>query len=188
MPSFFEYLRNITYYLIFASVVGIFAPAGKYKKFVSLVLGFVLLVLMLQPLAGLGREIPITEWFTGVILGETAQVDAETSFTQWRDSYLSEAFEAQLEAQLRQLLINDGFTVHSAEFTYSNDFSQITSVHVNVSRTETPQRVPFIRIQPVRVGQSTSEPECPTTSAAKTLISQFYNLPEANIYVSVTSN
>jgi len=185
MPAFFEYLRNITYYLMFATVAGILAPAGKYRKFISLVLGFVLLVLMLRPLAGIGNEISVTEWFTGIIPNNEAQQNWETSYAHWRDTYLREVFEAQLEAQLTTLLENDGFTVHSADFDYSDDFSRITEVRVSVSREEQPQRVPFIRIQPVQIGQYQKPEENPTATAAKNLISQFYNLPTEHIHVNV---
>jgi len=192
MPAFFEYLRNITYYLMFATVAGLITPAGKYKKFVSLVLGFILLVLMLRPLAGLAQsgEAPITQWFTGLI-PITEQTDSETSYTRWRDTYLREAFEAQLEAQLTALLVGAGFAVHRAEIEYSDDFSRITQVRVDVSREEVTQRRPFIRIQPVqpiRIGETQEEeqPDCPTAIAAKNLISEFYNLPPTHIHVNVT--
>ena len=61
MPAFFAYLRNITYYLMFATVAGMVAPAGKYRKFVSLVMGFILLAIMLAPLARWSGEVPITD-------------------------------------------------------------------------------------------------------------------------------
>ncbi|MCL2387927.1 MAG: stage III sporulation protein AF [Defluviitaleaceae bacterium] len=194
MPEFFEYLRNITYYLIFATVVGIFAPAGKYRKFVSMVLGFVLLLLMIQPVAWImrGSNVPVTQWFAGSLgmpLGEDfASLEAAGG---WWDDQLRAAFEEQLESQLSRMLSGAGFTLHSADFGYSYDFSQVTSVRVSVSRNQ-PQaeRIPFIRIQspsipPIRIGES-EEPVCPDALAVKTLISDFYNLPQSHIYVNVT--
>ena len=197
MPAFFEYLRNITYYLMFATVVGAFAPAGKYRKFVSLVLGFILLLLMIQPLAVVfgGRNIPVTEWFAGAIpipIGEAhGTSNAESSYIHWRDTYLRTAFETQLESQLTQLLHREGFAVHSAAFGYSDDFSTLESVRVSVSVREVEQHTPFIRIvppqiSPIQIGQPQPSETCETTSAVKTLISQFYNLPKSNIYVTVT--
>ncbi|MCL2215944.1 MAG: stage III sporulation protein AF [Defluviitaleaceae bacterium] len=190
MLAFFEYLRNITYYLMFATVAGMVAPSGKYRKFVSLVLGFVLLLLMLRPLVRFGNELEISDWFTGIIPGnEMAQGDWQAAHTDWQNTYLREVFEAQLEAQLTNLLENDGFTVHWAEIDYTDDFSQITGVRVSVSREEQAVRVPFIRIQPVQIGQPESEQDagdCPTATAAKKLISEFYNLPTAHIHVNVT--
>jgi hypothetical protein len=190
MPAFFEYLRNITYYLMFATVVGVFAPTGKYKKFVNLVLGFVLVLLMVQPIGGLlrGGDVPVTEWFVGM-----PQTDDTESLmhVSWWDDYLRGAFEEQLEMQLERLLADNGFSLVSAMFEYSDCFSQITSVRVSVRhRPREETRVPFIRIEspsvsPIQIGAAAEEPACPYTTAIKTLISGFYNLSTTHIHVNI---
>jgi len=187
MPAFFEYLRNITYYLLFAALVGLVAPTGKYKKFVSLVMGLIMLVLLLAPVRSIvGRQIPVTEWFTGIIPQQaysTASVD--DTYALWRDTYLASAFRAQLRAQLEGLLSRNNITVHEANFEYTGDFSRITSVSVSVSRDqETNRRVPFIRIEPVQI-QREEAPEDPLINEVKNLIAGFYNLPGSHIHVEV---
>jgi len=170
---------------MFVTVVGMLAPAGKYKKFVSLVMGFTLISVMIAPLARFGRELPVTEWFTGLGIHEEANI-AETSYAQWRDTYLRDAFEAQLSRQLTGLLEQNGFTVYSAAFAYTGDFMRLTNVRVEVAaREEEPQRVPFIRIQPVRISYQLESETCQTAITVKNLISQFYNLPQEHIYVTV---
>jgi len=171
---------------MFATVLGMFAPVGKYKKFVSLVMGFVLLAVMLQPIARFGGgEIPITDWFHGIFPEATADDDWERTYIRWRDAYLRDAFEEQLTIQLTGLLNQNSFEVHSAEFTYDSDFSRITGVWVSVSRTEEEsRRVPFIRIEPIQPRQADSS-TCPIAQEVKSLISQFYNLSENHIHVTV---
>ncbi|MCL2578080.1 MAG: stage III sporulation protein AF [Defluviitaleaceae bacterium] len=197
MPAFFEYIGNITYYLLFAAVAGIFAPAGKYRKFVSLVLGFVLLLLMIQPLAGLlgGRDIPITQWFAGNVPVQIVNDDLDSAYAEWWDNHLRDSFETQLEAQITRLLNANDFAVHSAEFSYSPDFGAITDVRITVSAEKLSQsnetgRVPLIRIQPpeispIRIGDASPAENCPHTETVKNLISEFYNLPTSHIYVEV---
>ena len=202
MFVFFEYLRNITYYLIFATVAGMLAPAGKYKKFVTLVLGFMLLALMLQPVALFIRTTPENQWFPAVLpvghappFPEFAE-NADAAHDHWRDNYLRQAFEAQLEIQLSTMLSLHGFIVYDSQFTYTLDFSQLTAIHVTLSYAalQEPTRVPFIRIQPVQPvriitpfsqAEADLEEICEITKNAKNLISQFYNLPIAHIYVEV---
>ncbi|MCL2048618.1 MAG: stage III sporulation protein AF [Defluviitaleaceae bacterium] len=192
MPAFFEYLRNITYYLMFATVIGIFAPMGKYRKFVSLVLGFVLLLMMIQPLAVVlkTQDIPVTQWFANFSPAGSFSGEA-----LW-DDHLRGAFEAQLEAQLTQLLNANGFVVHASSFGYSDDFAKLTYVNVDVSAEEFPsnERVPFIRIEPpqirpIIIGTPHAE-QAETNEAAeavKSLISQYYNLPVTHIHVTMTN-
>ena len=184
MLAFFDYLRNITYYLMFATVVGMIAPSGKYRKFVSLVMGFILLAVMLAPLARFGGgDIPITEWFSEILTAQ-GEADPGRAYTQWRNTYLREAFETQLRTQLINLLTQNGFTVYSSDFSYTEDFSRITSVRVTVSRqAEENRRVPFIRIEPVQINEDNTT--CPIATDAKNLISEFYTLPVPHIHVTV---
>jgi len=188
MFAFFPYLRNITYYLIVAVVVGMLAPAGKYKKFVSLVIGFILLAVMIAPLARFVPQLPATDWFAGLSAlpfeGESG-TNWEGQYNHWRNTYLRQAFEQQLTMQLEILLTQEGFAVHDLSFTFPECFSRLYSVAATVSREETPARVPFIRIQPVQITPTEPAQDCATATAAKNLISQFYNLPLAHISVVV---
>jgi len=188
MPAFFEYLRNITYYLLFAALVGLIAPTGKYKKFVSLVMGLIMLVLLLQPVRDIvGRQIPVNEWFAGIIPQPAYSfASADDAYATWRDTYLAAAFNAQLTAQLEGLLERDGITMHSAAFEYTPDFSRITSISVQVSRQqEETRRVPFIRIEPIQIRPQDDPPEDPLINEVKNLIAGFYNLPGSHIYVEL---
>ena len=180
-----QYLRNITYFLMVATVVGMVAPGGKYKKFVSLVMGFILLSVMIAPLANFRGQVPVTNWFGGMLPAMATEAELESSYSNWRATYLAQAFQDQLAIQLENLLEQNGFTVHHLSFTFPQDFTRLTSVTAVVSRPETPQRVPFIRIQPVQIGGQQPEEDCPTSLAAKNLISEFYNLPMEHIYVTV---
>jgi len=171
---------------MFATVVGMLAPPGKYKKFVSLIMGFVLLAVMIQPLARFASAMPLTDWFHGLAPDMGTTEGWDSSYEEWRNTYLSRAFHSQLIAQLTHVLQQNNFTVHNADVTFQSDFSAITGVQVTVSeRPAEPQRVPFIRIQPVQVGPQPEEPPCPTSEAVKKIISQFYNLPEQHIFVTV---
>jgi len=185
MSAFFDYLRNISYYLLFAALVGLVVPSGKYKKYVSLVMGLILLVLMLQPIRHFfGTEIPVTQWFNEIIQ-PTGQTNNDSHYTNWRDIYLASAFEGQLNTQVEGLLSRNNITLHGAAFTFTQDFSRITSVSIQVSREETPPgRVPFIRIEPVQITQD-APTEDPLTDEVKNLIAGFYNLPLTHIHVKI---
>ncbi|MCL1844276.1 MAG: stage III sporulation protein AF [Defluviitaleaceae bacterium] len=205
--EFFLYFRHITYYLMFATIAGMIAPAGKYRKMVSLVLGLVLVFLLVQPLATLfsGRDVPVTQWFNAAQLdgaganfqrtGDINGISGDVFYAAWWDEYFADAFEAQLNAQVSRLLAANNFSLGTAEFEYSDCFGTLTSVRITASRAENPHgRVPFIQIKPPQIspiqigsgdGQNTAPETCPDVSAVKTLISQFYNLPETHIHVEI---
>jgi hypothetical protein len=188
MPAFFGYIANITYYLLFAAVVNMVAPSGKYKKFVSLVMGFTLLVIIIAPLRNLGRDFNATDFFAGVAgMPTMQQAFAGENDARLHNTALAAAFEEQLFIQLEGLLSRNGFTLHEASFTYTEDFSRITAVWVEVSGEAETRRVPFIRIEPVQVnrGRDTTPETDPLTENVKNLIADFYNLPREHINVTI---
>lgn len=191
MEAFFLYIRNITYYLMFAALVGMIVPGDKYKKFVSLVMGFILLAMMLAPLddvlrfAGGGS----TPNFAASFARFTNPVEMP-DYQARHDAYIMEAFQRQLDSQLQGHLQSAGFTVYAGQVDFCLDTGQVRGVSATVSKA--PPRQSFIRIQPIEISRSMGEtsPEGEPHSAqieadAKKLISQFYNLANEHIYIIV---
>jgi len=151
-------------------------------------MGLIMLTLLLQPVRDIvGRQIPVTEWFAGVMPQQSYNFStADDAYATWRDTYLAAAFDAQLSAQLEGLLNRNGITMHGASFEYTSDFSRITSVTVQVSpREEESRRVPFIRIEPVQIQRQDAPDYDPLVNEVKNLIAGFYNLPGSHIHVEV---
>jgi len=44
-------MRSIAIYLILDALIGIIMPTSKYKKYISLVSGFILVLIMLAPIS-----------------------------------------------------------------------------------------------------------------------------------------
>lgn len=198
MAAFFQYARNITYYLLFAALAGMAAPAGKYKKYVGLVTGLVMVSLILQPLRALLNEAgrPVTEWFAGMVPVPMNTAGTEPTFEdgydQWRYDTVRVAFEEQLHAQLSTLLAQNGYTLQKAAFEYDDDFSRVSRVTAEVSAASpaaSPTHKPFIRIEPVKISVGTPEgtgtAEDETAEAVKKLIADFYATTPEHIHVRV---
>lgn len=55
----FQWIKNITYYLIFVSLLSHLMPAGKYEQYMKLFFGAVFILIVAAPLTGgaaFGRE------------------------------------------------------------------------------------------------------------------------------------
>jgi len=50
MEEIGDYIRNIAMFLIFSSFVGIIMPGEKYKQYVDLALGIILILVIIAPL------------------------------------------------------------------------------------------------------------------------------------------
>jgi hypothetical protein len=172
MPAFFEYLRNITYYLLFTALVGHIAPGGKHRKYVLLVAGLILVCMLLRPLAMLSTGgIPVTELFAGLTSAsakytggnantaksalvneaESSAGNNDSAYEAWRYETVEAAFTQQLETQLSALLSGHGYTLEEASFEYAEDFSALISVTAQLLAGNKAEARPFIYIEPVRI-------------------------------------
>lgn len=192
MAAFFEYVRNITYYLLFAALAGMAVPSGPYQKYVRLVTGLVLVCLLLRPLLPLVEGgLPVTELFAGIVSVPLENPSGEAEFLAgyeaWQYETLKTAFDEQLDAQLNALLSQNGYEVESADFACTEDFSQVERVTLTVRRiTPKSTQKPFIYIEPVRVGGGADSQETDEDAdAVKKIISDFYKLSAEHIHVKV---
>jgi hypothetical protein len=46
----FDYMRNLTAYLIIDIFLGIIVPQSKYKKYISLISGLILVLILIAPI------------------------------------------------------------------------------------------------------------------------------------------
>ena len=190
MPAFFEYMRNITYYLVFAAFIGILAPSGPYKKYISLVLGVLLIGIVLRPLPnwlnGQNPIIPASGWFS-------ATLPRPMDIGDMHHEAVRDAFHQQLHTQAAHMLANNGFELIHSQWETSEDFTQIASAVLRVQALPKPEPTPrpFIRVEPIQIrGQNIGQtsPEAPDEALPiKNLISNFYNIPIANIHVEVVN-
>ena len=194
MAAFFEFLRNITYYLVFMTVVGVIAPSGSYKKYIALVMGVILIGIILNPVTMLigGDELPVTEIFGNIIPTSPHGADFD-----WQQDYLREVFHSRLTAQTSLLLSGNNFELVVAEWETAADFTYVRGLSLKVRAVAAdtgPERVPFIRIEPVRIApyqpfhpeETAEDPEeAEKIRAIKKLISDFYDIPTDNIHVEI---
>ncbi|MCL2187494.1 MAG: stage III sporulation protein AF [Defluviitaleaceae bacterium] len=186
MVAFFSYLSNITYYLLFAGVANMLAPAGKYRKLVALVTGLVLVVIIIAPVRNIGQQFNAPDFFASMANAPAMQGGEATGLYYTTNTVLAAAFSEQLSFQLEGMLERNGFKLHQASLTHTDDFAQITGIWAEVSRVEETRRVPFIRIEPVQVNRNAVADEAdPLVREVKNLISDFYNLSHAHIHVII---
>jgi len=183
MNALFAHITNITYYLLLAAAAHMLAPAGKYRKFVSLVTGFVLIAVILSPLRHIGRDFDLADFFSSLTAEETFYVVGADG----HHDLLTTAFDEQLTIQLAHMLAREGITLHEATFSHNEDFSRILSAELTVSR-DGAARVPFIRIEPVQVGRGQAADTDPLATEVKNLVADFYGIPHTHIDVITRRN
>jgi len=192
-----EYIRNIAVFLIFSSFIAIISPGKKYEPYINLVLGIILIFLITIPLAGMITAISggSGDFFSDATLRHDRAVMARQieEASQSQIDAILDTYTQSLTQQLLRIVSNHNFTLYDADFKIDTgeDFGAILSMHLTVGEDDLPTRL--IRIDPVRIGAAVNARGQPTPSeieesprimALKSVISDFYNLAQDNIYIN----
>lgn len=215
MENLFEWIRNITYYIIFMTVVINLLPDKKYEKYIRLFAGMILILLVLKPITGgLRLDDALARYFeeislkkeAGELTGKFSQVEGK------RLEAMISGYEEAVETDLRSMADTAGFQCTETEAQIDKDESSSTFGHVisvylvlknkgegsegaeqKESGTTEPEQVKKVRkIEPVRIGETKADQgeyqrqkENSQLSGLRRRIMEYYDLEEQEIEIQM---
>lgn len=133
MEELFSWIRNITYYLIFITVVGNLLPNKKYEKYIKLFAGMVLILLVLKPITGgLRLDDTLAYYFESISLKkEAGELTGKLSEMEGKrlESMIAR-YEEAVGTDLKSMAESDGFTCRESRAEINQDQASGTFGHV----------------------------------------------------------
>lgn len=170
------YFRSIVIFIIFSTFISLLLPSNKYKQFVDLVMGLILISIILSPITKLlNIDIPEFEFDIPYNNTNTVSEDLEKNYT-------IELYQNQIANQISKLIYNNYLVDADVTVTVDTvDLSKVESVFVTMKNNA-------IEIEPIVIGeQNYDESESQTQTDIKNLISNAYNLSVSNIYIKMAN-
>ncbi|QRV20084.1 stage III sporulation protein AF [Lacrimispora saccharolytica] len=133
MEELFNWIRNITYYLIFITVVGNLLPDKKYEKYIKLFAGMVLILLVLKPVTGgLRLDDTLAYYFEAISLKkEAGELTGKLSDMEGkRLETMIARYEEAVETDLKSMAETDGFGCRGSTAEIDQDQRSSTFGHV----------------------------------------------------------
>ena len=187
-----SYIRNIAVFLIFMSFAGIIVPSGKYKEYIDLFFGIVLVFILVSPLTAVfsGRIDVGLLLSSAEISLDRAAIPKEAAFYEdTQKKIILQAYRENLLVQLKMVVESDRkYEFLDGGFDIVEDderFGELTSVYCEITAAE---KNPLIKIDPVDIyvkEGSLVAPAEPEELALKKTLSGFYNLTGDNIHITV---
>lgn len=119
------WIRSIIFFLILSTLVGQLVDGTKYKPYISLVIGFMLISLMLQPVLSLtGKEEIIQETLSSMT--------KEIPTFSFRES-AKEAKKQQMETQIQKILKEYKIKVFRVEVEM-NENGEMKSINIQTDK------------------------------------------------------
>lgn len=192
--SLASYIKDIALFMIFITMVQAVMPKSKFKEFIGVVLGIMLVFIVLSPVASLisGKSI---EGAVGDVrlMFERNLMDSSNLYSDEQNAEILRLYKGELEEQMTRLISNsEKYIASSVSVRVSDsgeDFGAILSIHISLEE-KAPVKDSLIRIEPVNPvmwGQKADEPSGQNTETEqiKSQISGVYSVPAGNIYILV---
>ena len=207
MQAFNDYIRNIMYLVVFMTFVGMIMPGGGYRKYVEIVMGLVLIIVIITPIASLvGMEARAGDAAARFLEGggtPVMTVQDEARLMNQRERVMSENVNDIVAAQIAVLIQDSAFSLVGADMRFSAETGEFSELWLTVARdrassgaeaVEISESRPFIRVERVEVSlrenrrneQMQSEVHeyiNSETQVLRKIISDFYNLSQDNIHI-----
>lgn len=141
MEVFYEWIRNITYYLIFMTVVANLLPNKKYEKYFRLFAGMVLILLVLKPFTGgLRLDDKLAYYFESISFKkEASELTSRLSdMEEVRLKSMVNQYEEAVENDVKTMAEASGFVCKTAEAEIDGDdksetFGRVAAVRLILS-------------------------------------------------------
>lgn len=190
--SFSSYIKEIAFFLIFMIFIEIILPQSKYRNYINLVLGLLLIFIMIKPV-----NVLLAKFNTSIdseIINKTIEIDKNAIekekqyYTEKQKELIFNNFNENLKKQLTSILNNYAY-VNDVNFEIDYENLKINDIYVDISYEQKAEKEKFIRIKPIIINDDTlkdeKNEEDEKIKNIKNIISDFYNLSVDNIHITV---
>lgn len=171
MEGLYSWVGNLTFYLIFITVVNNLLPNRRYERYLKLFTGMVMILLVLQPITGsLRLEDRIAYYFESITF-RNESVDLKKELLGMEDQRLTQMidqYEKAVASDVGAMAEDMEFFVRKTEITIEKNqeeeaFGTVTHIRMAVSREEIMDVAedgmdPIEAVEPVRIGESQEQP------------------------------
>lgn len=184
MEYFYDYIRNIIIFLLFISFLQIIMPNEKYRNYLQLVLGMILIFIMIKPAKDLIKNFQKIDFGSGYEETFTLK-DEQEKYTELHNEMINNLLEENMKLQIEQI-ISDKYKINSIDIKLEEDKYYnvvVTEIKLVISKDE----IKGIYVKPFS-NKSGNVEEINKTEEnnIKKIISDFYNLNLDNIFITIT--
>lgn len=204
MNIFYDWIRNIVIYMILNTIIMNLLGDKSYKKYVSIVSGMILVLIVISPLMNYMDLEDTLDYYLQAndFTIETSQFKEDLNRMEeaQQDAIFAE-YEAKIKGQVESLLQEEKLTLTNLDITIDKDpnstgFGELLKMDITASLDNNDEKeskrlsVDEIDISPVHIREKeendVEDPPSPMEINIKNKLSDFYNIEQVNINISIS--
>jgi stage III sporulation protein AF len=199
----YTWIKNIVVYMIINTIIMNLLGNKSYKKYVSIASGMILVIIVVSPLVNLLKLQDNLDYFLQSNDFALDSSDYKNELTQVEEEQSNQIFseyEDKIKTKVKELLLEEKVYLNSFHVTFdkntkSSTFGEIKSMDIKAGMEQsTGKKDHRLKIEDIEIAQIAVEDENKEVSAKvpspmeiniKNKLSDFYNVPQANINISI---
>ncbi|NLK20923.1 MAG: stage III sporulation protein AF [Epulopiscium sp.] len=200
---FGSWMKNIALFVILSSFVEMLMPEKNYKKYIHMMQGLILILIIIKPITGLFFSNQKLEDLIELNQLEMERRDILTQgsmIATQQDALIIETYKGKISEQIAKLIENNSdykaknIEVFVSEDRDDEDYGNIKEIRLTIDNKNTNSKNKRIKpINPVKINTKKENKENTKSSLEdtqlekniKNLIINFYNLSSDNIHITV---
>ncbi len=181
---FYNYIKNIIFFLIFMSFIQVILPTNKYRSYINLIFGMILVFIMIEPLNILFDNVKNIEAIT--IFNEDDFKNNNIDINKYKNiqnEMVKSAFKDNIKKQIETILKDNYFIKDIEVSLYENKYDEINIQEIQLTLTSNNKN---IYVKPFKEDNDLKLKEQKEIDNIKNTISQYYNLNIENISIMLT--
>jgi len=201
MNVIFDWVRNIVIFLILNTIIMNLLGNSSYKKYVSIVSGMILLLIVVSPFLKLLNMDEILDYYlnTNIFQSDMSNFQSELRLMEDKQKDVVFAgFKDNIREQVAEFLEADGLYLYELDVVFnqsidSNSFGEIESLEIKAGYIEDEGLpVNIIHIDKINISNSIKDKNIfennlfsPEEIQIKKRLSDFYKMKQDNINISI---
>lgn len=205
MNEIYSWVKNIILFMVLTSIISNLLGKSSYKKYINLVTGIILVILVISPLLKLFQLDKTLDYYftTNTLLADAQDLDSQLKdMENGQRNAIFHEYKEQIKIQVAKILDDDKLQIYHMELTIDEDnsssnYGNITSLTViggyTIEKTNTKEviKIDSIKIDEINIQKQEEEIDkrknylSPYEINAKKKLSDFYNINSDNINISI---
>ncbi|MDF2590199.1 MAG: hypothetical protein K0S41_4040 [Anaerocolumna sp.] len=205
MAEIYSWVKNIIIFLILTTIITNLLGKSSYKKYIDLVIGIILVLLVVSPLLKIFQLEETLDYFfsSNSLLADAEDISGKLEdMEEVQMSTIVNGYEEEISRQVGNLLASENLEIIDVTVTVDEDensqtFGSLKTMDITAKYTKDETKVDTNKIDPitidkVEIGDNKKETTglqrnylTPDEINAKNLLSDFYNMNPDNINISI---
>lgn len=180
---FYSYIKNIILFLIFMSFIQVILPNSKYRSYINLVFGMILIFIMISPLKIMFNNVKSIESFKVFNEDIEANINIDTKkYIDIQNKMVENAFKDNIKMQIQNIL-KDKYIVQEIDLKLSESkYKEINISQIELTLTKTKKD---IYVKPFNEDKNIENMKNKEIDNIKNIICNFYNITIDSIFITI---